>query len=76
MVRIWRAGDQLPELSAGMAQMCTVKPTFQHIQANATEPVDVWVVYLSEESDLGRGHGVVVGKEKLKLEDAAYRRPG
>lgn len=26
---------------------------------------------LGEESNLGRGHGVVVGEEKLELEDAA-----
>jgi hypothetical protein len=29
------------------------------------------VVDLGEEADLGRGHGVVIWKEELELEDAA-----
>ena len=32
------------------------------------------MVDLGEETDLGRGHGVVFGKEKLEAEDAAFVR--
>jgi hypothetical protein len=46
-------------------------PTLQDIEADAAELVHVGVEDLSEEADLGRRHGVVVGEEELELEDAA-----
>jgi hypothetical protein len=48
-----------------------VRLTLEDIEADATQSVDVWVVDLGQEAHLGRGHGVVVGEEELKLEDAA-----
>jgi len=30
------------------------------------------MVYFGEESNLGRGHGVVIWQEQLKLEDTTY----
>jgi hypothetical protein len=45
--------------------------TLEDIEANAAQPIDVWVVDFGEESDLGRGHGVVIRQEQLELEDAA-----
>lgn len=44
--------------------------TLQHIEADSTKSVDVWVIDLCEEANLGRSHGVVVGQEKFQLEDA------
>lgn len=46
--------------------------TLQNIQADAAQTVDVGVVDLGEETDLGRRHGIVVREEQLKLEDATY----
>lgn len=48
--------------------------TFQHVQANAAEAVDVGVVDFGQEADFGRGHGVVVWQEELEFEDAACGR--
>jgi hypothetical protein len=45
--------------------------TLEDVEANATQSVNVGVVNLGEEADLGRGHGVVVWEEELKLEHAA-----
>ena len=45
-------------------------PTLQYIQADSAEAIDVGVVDLGEEADLGRSHGVVVGQEQFKLEDS------
>lgn len=44
--------------------------TLQDIQTNAAETINVGVVDLGEEADLGRGHGVVIGKEEFKTEDS------
>ena len=44
-------------------------PTLQHIQADATEPVDVGVIDLRQEADFGWGHGIVVWEEEFELED-------
>jgi hypothetical protein len=72
MVRIWRAGDQLPVgISKSFGNYMRICPTLQDIKADAAQPVDVWVVDFGEEADLGRSHGVVVGEEQLQLEDAA-----
>jgi hypothetical protein len=30
------------------------------------------MVYLGEESNLGRGHGIVIWQKQFKLEDTAY----
>jgi len=43
----------------------------EHIQADPAQLVDVWMVDLGEEADLGRDHGVVVRQEELELEDAS-----
>jgi hypothetical protein len=48
-----------------------VRLTLEDVEADAAQSVDVGVVDLGEEAHLGRGHGVVVGKEQLELEDAA-----
>lgn len=45
--------------------------TFENVKTNAAESVDIWVIDLGKEADFGWGHGVVVGKEQLELEDAA-----
>lgn len=67
MVRIWRAGDQLPTQheSASISEWKSGRKyrTLQHIKADTAQLVDIGVVYLGQESDLGRGHGVVVWKE-------------
>lgn len=78
IVRIWRAGDQLPAhmYLAHLPHVCLPKGarlTLQHVEADAAEPVNVWVVYLGEEADFGRSHGVVVWEEELELEAAACR---
>jgi len=46
--------------------------TFQDVEADATQAVDIWMIDLGQESDLGRRHGVVVGQEKLEFEGAAF----
>ena len=46
-------------------------PTLQDVEADAAEFVDVGVEDLGQKPDLGRRHGVVVGKEQLELENAA-----
>lgn len=48
--------------------------TLQDIQADSAEAIDVRVVDLGEEADLGWCHGVVVGQEEFELEDAAWVR--
>jgi hypothetical protein len=48
--------------------------TLEHIQADPTQAVDIRVVDLGEEADLGRGHGIVFRKEELEAEDAAFVR--
>jgi hypothetical protein len=78
MVRIWRAGDQL---SVNLSALLERAPrtldrdgfhvrTFQDVKADAAKLVDVGMEYLGEEADLGRRHGIVVGKEQLQLERA------
>jgi len=46
--------------------------TLENIQADPAQAVDVWVVNLGKESDLGGCHGVVIRQEQLELEDTAY----
>lgn len=81
IVRICRAGDQLPR-TRDIYQLWTtsvhppqrarpLKLTLEDVQTDATEFVDVRVVYLGEESDLRRSHRVVVGEEELQIEYAA-----
>jgi hypothetical protein len=48
----------------------SVSLTLQDIQADTAKAIDVGVVDLGQEADLGRRHGVVVGKEELKTEDS------
>lgn len=42
--------------------------TLEHVEADSAELVDIRVVDLGEEADLGRRHGVIVGEEELELE--------
>lgn len=49
-----------------------VSLTLENVEADAAQLVDVGVEDLGQEADLGRRHRVVVGKEKLELEDAAW----
>ena len=44
--------------------------TLKNVEADATQLVDIGVVDLGKEADLGRGHGVVIGEEEFELEDA------
>lgn len=45
---------------------------FEDVEADAAELVNVWVVDLGEETNLGWGHWVVVWEEELEVEDATY----
>jgi hypothetical protein len=72
IVRICRAGDQLPmPVSFILYPLSRVMPTLQNVQADAAELVDVWVVDLGKEADFGWCHGVVIRKEELELEGTA-----
>lgn len=42
--------------------------TLQHIQTDPAKTVDVRVVDLGQEADLGRHHRIVLGQEQLELE--------
>lgn len=53
---------------------CKVELTLQDIQADAAKTVDVGVVDLGQETDLGRGHRVVVGQEQLETKDATCKK--
>lgn len=44
--------------------------TLQDVQADAAKSINVGVVDLGQEANLGWCHGVVVREEELKLEDA------
>lgn len=48
--------------------------TLQDVQADSTEAIDVGVVDLGKEANLGWRHGVVVRQEQFELEDAACVR--
>lgn len=41
-------------------------PTLQNVQTDTTEAINVGVIDLGQEADLGRGHGIVVGQEQLE----------
>jgi hypothetical protein len=75
MVRICRAGDQFPFQSRRVSQGRSGRGgrgrTFEHVEADAAEPVDVGVVDLGQEAHLGGRHGVVFRQEELELEGAA-----
>ena len=45
--------------------------TFQDVEANSAQLVNVGVVDLGDEADLGRGHGVVLGQKELQFEHAS-----
>ena len=47
-----------------------LKLTLQDVQTDSAEAVDVGVIDFGEETDLGRGHGVVVWQKELELEDS------
>lgn len=49
--------------------------TLEDIEADTAKLVNVGVVDLGHEADLGRSHGVVLGQEQLQLEDTAYLHP-
>lgn len=46
--------------------------TFQDIETDAAEFVDVGVVNLGQESDLWWGHRVVIWQEQFEFEDTAF----
>ena len=46
----------------------------QDIEADTAELVNVGVVDLSSEKDLGRSHGVVFGEEELAVEETTFER--
>lgn len=50
-----------------------MKLTLEDIQADAAETVDVGVVDLGQETDLRRGHRIVVGKKQLETKDATCK---
>ena len=54
-------------------------PVFQHVEADPADLVDVGVVDLGKEPDLGRSHRVLLGQKQLQVEDPALvcrrRRP-
>ena len=58
-------------MSIPSSPMVSTSLTFQHIQADSSQFINVGVVYPSQESDFGRGHGIVVWEEELELEDSA-----
>lgn len=89
MVRICRAGDQLSiavhrSVSSSRIQRLEGQGsdvfafgdvrTFQDIQADTAQLVDVRVEDLGEEADLGRDHRVIVGEEELEFEGAAWSK--
>lgn len=49
--------------------------TLKHIEADAAQLVDIGVEDLGQETDLGRGHGVVLWEEQLQLENTACEVP-
>ena len=48
-------------------------PTLQHVQTDSSQLIDVGVVDLGEESDLGWRHGIVIWQEEFKLENASFK---
>lgn len=46
--------------------------TLQHVKADAAELVDVGVVDLGKEADLGGRHWVVIWEEEFEVEDATW----
>lgn len=44
--------------------------TLQHIQTDPSQTVDVRVVDLGQEADLGGSHRIVIGQEEFEPEDA------
>lgn len=71
IVRIWRAGDQLsgaegttldPRFERRLPSrwLDRGKLTLQDVQADSAEFVDVGMVDLGQEADLGRDHGIVI----------------
>lgn len=46
--------------------------TFQHVKADAAELVDIWVVDLGEEANLGGRHRVVIGEEEFEVKDTSW----
>lgn len=44
--------------------------TLENIETDTTELVNVGMIDFGQESDLGRGHWIVIWKEQLKLKNA------
>ena len=81
MVRICNAGDQLSARVACESvselegrELGRLQRTLENVKADATELVDIGVKDLCEESNLRRGHRVVIGQEQLELEDTTFSR--
>ena len=73
MVRIWRAGDQLPaQYRSALPGYDCLALTLQDIQAYSAQSVNVGVVDLGQESYFRWSHGVVVGEEQLESKGATW----
>ena len=74
IVRICRAGDQLPARVSDHEEVreTSQRLTLENVQADTPQAIDVGVVNLGEEADLGWRHGIIVGQEELQPEHSAY----
>ena len=77
----WRGPSRLSPPSRRPWKQCLINPsknrlrvTLENVETDPAELVDVRVVYLGHESDLGRRHGILLGQEQLQLEYAALVR--
>ena len=43
--------------------------TFENVQADTPQLVDVRMIYLGEKSDFGWGHRIIIGEEEFEFED-------
>jgi hypothetical protein len=41
----------------------------ENVEANSAELVDIGMINLGQEADLGRSHRIIIGQEQLQLED-------
>ena len=71
IVLICSAGDQLPVNISSEHRAPEALRTFQDVEADSSQFVDIRVVYLCEESDFGWIHGIIIGEKQLQFENAA-----
>merc|ERR1719188_1307462 len=65
--RLWRAEQSLDAQEDGSDLKGRAPFVLQYIQADATKLVNVGVVDLCQEADLGRLHRIALRQEELKL---------